>query len=159
MQAAARGLVACQQHDATRRLRIAIARPVLPRITLRTYVRTYALSSSFLSASFPRVFLPFHAHTSTRRGREREGEREIVNERARVCARVCVCAFLSTPRRDSSFFSLFYRVFQSFASQCANIINGKVPVYVIGRIVQAKGCAHGYSPGYSHFCDSYMYGK
>lgn len=129
-------------------------RPVLPRITLRTYVRTYVRSlfvpslSLFLSSSriprFPRAYIDA--------SREREIDSERV--RARVC--VCVCVYPCIPlyaiHRGGihlpRFLLPFYRVFQSSTSQCANIINGKVSVYVTGRIV-AKGCIR--SPGYSHF--------
>lgn len=125
MQAAARGLVACQQHDATRRLRI--ARPVLPRITARTYatyVRTYVRSLFVLSLSppFPRSVPP-------RIHRRVEG------------ARVRACVFLRG--------GILLQSFSPF-TQCANIINGKVCIPVIGkredRVVH-RGCT--ISLGYS----------
>lgn len=123
MQAAARGLVACQQHDATRRLRI--ARPVLPRITARTYatyVRTLPLRPLSLSPPFPRSVPP-------RIHRRVEG------------ARVRACVFLRG--------GILLQSFSPF-TQCANIINGKVCIPVIGkredRVVH-RGCT--ISLGYS----------
>lgn len=129
-------------------------RPVLPRITLRTYVRTYVRSLFVPSLSLP-LFLAYSS-LSTRIHRRVEREREIDSERVRTRVCVCVCVYPCIPlyaiHRGGihlpRFLLPFYRVFQSSTSQCANIINGKVSVYVTGRIV-AKGCTR--SPGYSHF--------
>lgn len=112
---------------------------------VRTYVRTLSLRPLSLSLYPLSSCIPRFPRAYIDASRERYIYIYIVSARVCVCACVYVHSSLrDTPRRDSSSalsFPFLPRFPKFHASQCTNIINGKVFVYVIGRIV-AKGCIH-----------------